>query len=326
MTDRRSFCALIAGASVFPTAAHAQPAPWKLATGYKAESFHGKNLTQFAREVTAQPGALRIDLAADNSLFKLNEIFDAVRTGKVQMGETIMTSLTKEMPVTGADSVPFVVRSYGDALRMWRYQRPLIEKRFLMAGVRCLMAVPWPPQGLYTNKPINRASDLRGAKMRTYNVTTQRIADLLGATPVDVPMLQVRQALSEGRIDCMITSAVTGVDNQVWGLVKNYYEINAWFPKNVTFVNAQAFDALPAESQSNLLKAAAAAEARGWAESEKAAAESVEELRRHGMKIERVPAEFLVELKRLGERFSLEWIKQVGLEANEIFIPYFTKQ
>ena len=31
------------------------------------------------------------------------------------------------------------------------------------------------------------------------------------------------------------------------------------------------------------------------------------------------------EIKRLGERFSLEWIRQVGSEANDIFVPYFTQ-
>ncbi len=326
MTDRRNFCALLAMAGLLPAAARAQAPSWRLATGYRAETFHGRNLQQFAQEVAQASGAPRIELKPDNSLFKLGDIFDAVREGKAEMGETIMTSLTKDMPVAGADSVPFVVRSYADALRLWRYQRPLIEKHFTERGLRCLMAVPWPPQGLYTNKPIARASDLRGTKMRTYNPTTERIAELLGATSVDVPMVQVRQALGEGRIDSMITSAVTGVENQVWGLVKNYYEINAWFPKNVTFVNAKAFDALPAEAQRAILQAAAQAETRGWADSEKAAQDSVEELRRHGVKIERISAEFLSDIKRMGERFSLEWIKQVGLEANEVFIPYFTKQ
>lgn len=325
MTDRRSFCALMAGMSVLPKVAQAQAA-WKLATGYRAESFHGQNLLQFTKDVGAGPGGMRIELHANNSLFKLNDIFGAVRDAKVQSGETIMTSLTKDMPSAGADSVPFVVRSYADAKRLWKCQKPLIDKRFEAAGLLPLMAVPWPPQGLYTNKPIARASDLRGTRMRTYNATTERIAQLLGATPVDVPMVQVRQALAEGRIDCMITSAVTGVENQVWDQVKNYYEINAWFPKNITFANAGAFNALPPEARNDLLQAAAAAEVRGWAASEKAAVSSVEELRKHGMKIERVSAEFLTDIKRLGERFSLEWIKAVGPDANQIFIPYYTQQ
>ncbi len=324
MTNRRDFLALLAAAPL-PLTGYAQT-PWKLATGYKPDGFHGKNLLQLTKDIAALPGELRIELHPDNSLFKLSDIFDAVRAGKLEMGEAIMTGLSKEIPLAGADAVPFVVRSYSDAQRMWKYQRPLIEQKFLALGLRCLMAVPWPPQGLYTNRPVQRVSDLLGSKMRTYNPTTERIAELMGAQAVNVPTAQVRQAFVEGRVDCMITSAITGVDNQMWTQVKNYYEINAWYPKNITFVNAKAFDALPVQTQSNITQACLFAESRGWAESEQLAVESTENLRRRGMKIERVAPEFLTELKRMGERFSLEWIKQVGLEANHIFIPYFTKQ
>ncbi len=325
MTDRRDFCALIAGLGLLQGTGRAQAqATWKLATGYRAESFHGQNLQQFIKDVAA--AGLKIDLQPNNSLFKLAEIAGAVRDGKVESGETIMTSLVKDMPLAGADSVPFIVRTYEDSRRLWKHQRPLIEKKFAAEGLKPLFAVPWPPQGLYTNKPINRAADLKGTKMRTYNSTTQRIAQLLGATPVDVPMVNVGQALADGRIDCMITSAVTGVENQVWDHVKNYYEINAWFPKNITFANAKAYAALPEQTQKAVAAAAATAESRGWAASEKAAAESVEELRRHGMKIERISSEFLADIKRMGERFSVEWVREVGIEANDIFIPYYTQQ
>lgn len=327
MTDRRDFLTLLAGfgASSSPVFAQAQVrAGWKLATGYSADSFHGLNLAAFAKDLTA--AGLKVDVAANNSLFKLAEIAGAVRDGKVELGETIMTSLVKDMPVAGADSVPFIVRSYGDAKRLWKYQRPLIEKKFAAMGLKPLLAVPWPPQGLYTKVPIARAADLKGAKMRTFNNTTQRIAQLLGATPVDVPMAQVGQALADGKIDCMITSAVTGVENQVWDHVKNYYEINAWFPKNITFANAKAFDALTPDQQKTVLATSATAETRGWAASEKAAVESVEELRRKGMKIERVSPELLADIKRMGERFSLEWVREVGNEANDIFVSYYTNQ
>ena len=102
------------------------------------------------------------------------------------------------------------------------------------------------------------ARDLAGLKMRTYNPTTVRIAELLGAVPVDVPMVQVGQALAEGRMDAMITSAVTGVENKVWGGLKHYYELNAWFPKNIVFVNAKAFAAQPPAVQQAVLRAAVA--------------------------------------------------------------------
>ena len=204
--------------------------------------------------------------------------------GRIEAGETIMSGLVAQIPIAGADSVPFITRSYDDARRLWRHQRSGIERAFTARGLKALYAVPWPPQCLYSTKPIARIGDLRGLRMRTYNRTTVRIAEMTGATPVDVPMADVARALADGRINTMITSAVTGVDNKVWYGLK----------------------------------------ARGWAASEAAAGEAVEQLRRNGMKIERASAEVLMEIKILGERFSLEWVRQVGSEANTIFIPYFT--
>lgn len=313
---------LMAALALAPMA-HAQT-QWKLATGYRAESFHTRNLVQFAKEVErASSGALRIEVHPNNALFKLAEIPAAVEAGKAQAGETIMTSLVRDVPIAGADSVPFVVRTYADARRIWDLQRPLIEAHFATRGVKALYAVPWPPQGLFSIAPVRAASDFRGTRMRTYNPATVRIAELLNAAPVDVPMVEVNKALSGGKLDSMITSALTGVENQVWGQIKHYYPINAWFPKNIVFVNQQAFDALPAPVRQAVVKAAADAEARGWAMSEAISEESVAELQRKGIKVDRASAELDTELKRLGERFSREWVQSVGNDANKIFIPFY---
>ena len=317
-----AMAALLAAGASF--AQNSTPTTWKLATGYRAESFHGRNLTQFAEEIkTATKGQLQIELHANNSLVKLPEIRAAVESDKVQAGESIMSGLTKDMPTSGADSVPFVVSSYADASRLWRLQRPLTEKAFAKRGLKVLYAVPWPPQGLHSKKPITTLQDFKGTTMRTYNPSTQRIAELLGAKGVDVPMVEVGKALKEGRMDSMITSAVTGAENKVWGEIKYYYEINAWFPKNIVYVNEKAFNALPAASQKAVLESAAQAEQRGWQFSQKAAADSTEELRANGVKIERIPREIESALKRLGEKFSREWVTSVGHEATAIFTPYY---
>jgi TRAP-type transport system periplasmic protein len=315
---------LLIAALVVTGAAHAQTTTWKLATGYRAESFQTQNIQQFAADVeAAAAGQLKIAVHPNNSLFKLGEIRQAVQDGKADAGETIMSSLVKDIPIAGADSVPFVVSSYPDAQRMWKLQRPLIEKHFTARGLKVLYAVPWPPQGLFSNKPIRNSSDFNGIQMRTYNQTTVRIAELLKAKPVDVAMVEVNKALAEGRLDNMITSAVTGVENQVWGPIKYYYEINAWFPKNIVFVNAKAFNALKPVAQKAVMNAAAAAETRGWERSKAVMADSTNELRSHGIKVERVSSEFESEIKRFGEKFSREWVRLVGNEANDIFIPYY---
>jgi TRAP-type C4-dicarboxylate transport system substrate-binding protein len=316
--------ALLMAALVVTGAAHAQTTNWKLATGYRAESFQTQNIQQFAADVdVATAGQLKIEVHSNNSLFKLGEIRQAVQDGKADAGETIMSSLVKDIPIAGADSVPFVVSSYSDAQRMWKLQRPLVEKHFATRGLKVLYSVPWPPQGLFSNKAIRNSSDFAGTRMRTYNQTTVRIAELLRAQPVDVAMVEVSKALTEGRMDNMITSAVTGVENQVWGPIKYYYEINAWFPKNIVFVNAKAFNALKPAAQKAVMNAAAAAETRGWERSKAVMVDTTNELRAHGIKVERISAEFDSEIKRFGEKFSREWVRLVGNEANDIFIPYY---
>ncbi|MBA4264877.1 MAG: C4-dicarboxylate ABC transporter substrate-binding protein [Comamonadaceae bacterium] len=311
--------AALAAASV----AHAQT-QWKLATGYRAESFHTENIAQFARDVDrTTAGALKITVHPNNTLFKLGDIRQAVEDGKSEAGETIMTSMVGEMPITGADAIPFVVSSYADARRLWNLQRPLIEKHFAARGLMPLYAVPWPPQGLFASAPVQSPADFRGTRMRTYNQSTQRIAQMLGATPVDVPMVEVNQALASGKMDSMITSAVTGVENKVWGQIGHYYTINAWFPKNIVFANLKAVQSLSPAVRQALLAAAGEAEARGWALSEQVADASTRELTQQGMKVGRVSPSFEAELKRMGERFSREWVQSVGNEANVIFVPYY---
>ena len=299
---------------------------WKLATGYRAESFHTQNIAQFAREVgAASGGQLTIEVFPNSTLAKLADITQAVRDGKAQAGETIMTSMVKDIPIAGADTVPFVVSSYSDAQRLWKLQRPGIEKHFAERGMKLLYTVPWPPQGLHSSKPVRSLADFKGTQMRTYNSTTLRIAELLGAKPVDVAMVDVGKALTEGRMDNMITSALTGVENKVWGQIKYYYEINAWFPKNVVFVSSKAFDALKPDTRTTVLKAAGDAEIRGWAVSQALAISATDELRANGVKIERIPPDVDAEIKRMGEKFSREWVRSVGNEANTIFVPYYIK-
>ena len=51
----------------------------------------------------------------------------------------------------------------------------------------------------------------------------------------------------------------------------------------------------------------------------------METLRSNGMRVEPVTSELAQGLRRLGEKLSLEWVRSVGPEANQMFISYFTQ-
>ncbi|MCM5682655.1 TRAP transporter substrate-binding protein [Schlegelella sp. S2-27] len=300
-------------------------AEWKLATGYGAGSFQTENIRRFAQDVqTATAARVRIAVHPNNMLVPMAGIRQEVASGAIEAGEVILSSLAAQMPLAEADSVPFIVGSYADARRLWKYQRPLIEREFARNGLVVLYAVPWPAQGLYARQPVRSTRDLRGLNMRTYNAATERIAELVGARPVQVAMTEVGQALAAGRFETMVTSSVTGAENRVSAHLKYFYAIYAWMPKNIVFLNRRAFDALAPADRDVVLKAAEAAEARGWAMSEDADRQALAQLAKEGMTVEPAPLELRQELRRYGERFSLEWLRKVPQEANLLFVPYFT--
>ena len=131
-------------------------------------------------------------------------------------------------------------------------------------GLMLLYAVPWGPQGLYAKKDINSIDDLKGLKMRAYNVGTTRIAELAGAQGVTIQAAELPQALATGTVNAFMTSGATGFDSKVWETVSHYYDCQAWIPNNVILVNKAAFAGLDKPTQDALLKSAAAAEERGW--------------------------------------------------------------
>ena len=127
-----------------------------------------------------------------------------------------------------------------------------------------LYTVPWPPQGIYTNRALNSAADMKGLKWRAYSPATSKIAELVGAQPVTVQAAEVSQALATGVIDSYMSSGATGYDSKTYEHLKHFYDTQAWLPKNAVIANRSAFDALDKPTQAALLKAAADAETRGW--------------------------------------------------------------
>ena len=212
---------------------------WDMALAYGAGNFHSANATEFAKNVTEKSGGkLTIVTHPGGSLFKGGEIFRAVRTGQAQIGERFMSALGKEDPLLEIDSQPFLATSYSDAMKLYKASKDEIIKGLDAKGLVFLYAVPWPAQGLYSKKEINSVNDLKGLKFRAYNSATIRIAELTGMAPTKIEAAEISQAFSTGAVESMITSPTTGKNSKIWeNGVKYFYDIAAWFPKNMVIVN-----------------------------------------------------------------------------------------
>jgi TRAP-type transport system periplasmic protein len=292
---------------------------WDMPTAYPPTNFHTENIAQFVADIDkATGGKLKITVHSNASLFKANEIKRAVQTEQAQIGEVLISAYSNEDPIFGVDSIPFLATSYADAEKLWKASKKALDDRFAKQGMRILYAVPWPPQGIYSNKPINAIADMKGLKMRTYNPATSRIAELSGAQPVTIQAAELAQAMATGAVNANITSGATGYDSKAWEQVKYFYDAQAWLPKNIVFVNMKAFTALDKPTQDAVLKAAAEAEARGWKLSQEKTKWYLEQLAKNGMTVAPPSPAFAADLKKVGETMTGEWIKQAGADGQAI--------
>src|SRR6185295_9909236 len=166
-------------------------------------------------------------------------------------------------------------------------------------GMMVLYTVAWPPQGIYANRQINSVADMKGLKWRAYSPATAKIAELVGAQPVTVQAAELSQALATGVVDSYMSSGSTGYDSKTYEHIKNWYNTQAWLPKNAVIVNVKAFDALDKPTQAALLKAAADAETRGWKISEEKNNWYVDQLKAKGMVIIKPPEQLTADLRRV---------------------------
>ncbi len=320
---RRLFSASLLTASLaFGAAAQAQT-KWDLPAAYPATNFHSQNLAQFADEVDkATGGKLKITVHANASLFKAPEIKRAVQGGQAQAGEILLANFQNEWQLFGADGLPFLATSYDESRKLYAAQKPLLEKKLAEQGMMLLYAVAWPPQGLYSKRPVASAADLKGMKWRGYSPATSRIGELVQAQPVTVQAAELSQALATGVVEANMTSGATGVDSKFYEHLKHYYDVQAWLPKNAVIVNKRAFDALDKPTQDALVKAAAAAEARGWTASAKVNTDTLATLKANGMTVEPPSAALKADLQKVGETMLKEWLEKAGPEGQAMLSAY----
>jgi len=296
---------------------------WDVPTAYPANNFHTENLQQFANDVDkATHGKLKLQLHANASLFKAPEIKRAVQGGQAQAGEILLVNYENEDALYGLDGIPFLATSYAESFKLYKASRKALDDKLATQGMMLLYAVPWPPQGIYTNRTLNSAADMKGLKWRAYSPATSKIAELVGAQPVTVQAAEVPQALATGVIDSYMSSGSTGFDSKTYEHIKTWYDTQAWLPKNAILVNKRAYDQLDKPTQTALLKAAAEAETRGWKLSQEKNGWYLDQLKAKGMTIAKPSEQLTADLKKVGNYMLAEWLRKSGDPGKKVVDAY----
>ena len=314
---------LAASAVALAAAAPAMAEKWDMPMAYSATNFHSEVGANFAQCVTdATGGDLEIVTHPSGSLFAGNEIKRAVQTGQANIGERLISAHQNENPLYGVDSVPFLVSSFDEHEKLWEIAGPTVAEALAEENLHYLYSVPWPPQGLYFRDPVESVADMKGVKFRSYSTATARLAELTGMLPVQIEAAEISQAFATGVADSMVSSGSTGYDRKVWEHLNHFYIVDAWLPRNIVFVNNDAWNGLSDETKAAMNDCAAAAKAEGLQRSKDYTDFTLNGLREGGMTVESANDTLMGELKAIGETMTTEWLETAGDAGKAIVDSY----
>jgi len=167
---------------------------------------------------------------------------------------------------------------------------------------------------------------MKGLKFRAYNASTSRLAELAGMQPTQIEAAEVQQAFSTNAVESMVSSGATGYDRKVFDAgVTNYYEVDAWLPRNTVMVNKDAYAGLPDDQKTALTECAADAEAKGLQASKDYTQFTYDGLRKGGMTVEPASDALKGELQEIGATMTSEWLNSAG-ETGRSIIESFKSQ
>ena len=314
--------ALSVGAA--PAAAAADAAErWDMPTAYADSNYHTRNARLFAEAVgVCTGGALEITVHGNGSLVAGGGIKEAVESGAAPIGERLLSAHQDETPVFGVDSVPFLASSFEASERLWQAAKGRLTESLAGQNLVLLYAVPWPPQGMYVKRAIASVADLEGVRVRTYNAATARLAALAGMPAVHVEAASLAQALADGRVEALVSSAATGYDRRLWEHMSHFYDIRAWLPRNYVFANGDAFAALDLHARNCLRAAALLAEAAGTAEARALNVQHLAALAANGMSVEAPGERLATDLAEIGATMASEWAAAAGADGAAIIAAF----
>jgi TRAP-type C4-dicarboxylate transport system substrate-binding protein len=297
---------------------------WDMHLNYPPNNYHTKAAQSFADKVKdATKGELEIVLHPGSSLgFKGQELLRVLAEGQLSIAEVPPGMVEGDAPIMALTAQPFLAASFKEQDLLYDSVKPAYAKALQKFNQFTLWSSPWPFAGIYTNRPINALSDLKGLKMRVYDGTGEAFGKHTGIAARNLPFSEVYPAMKAGLLDSLYTSSVSGVDAKIWEMTKYFTRINIVAPINLFNINQKAWEKLSKDVQNTVLKLAKESEAEIWKSVEQMDADSVETLKKNGMIISEVGPAFRKDLDQVGVKLREEWLKKAGAEAQTVLVNF----
>lgn len=193
-------------------------------------------------------GRIKIDRFAAMALGgKPPELIDQAIDGVADIVWAVNGFTPGRFPRTEVFELPFMVKDARAASAAYWKMFDKYMKDTDFADVHVIGTWVHGPGMLHTKAPVAKPSDLNGMKIRGGSRMVNQLLEILGATPVGLPVMAIPEALSKGVIDGTTIPWEVTTALKVSELVHNHTEFDGPAIYDLTFVlamNKSKYDGL----------------------------------------------------------------------------------
>ena len=244
---------------------------------------------------------IRVTVAGELGV-KREDIPLILASGKIQMAFLAHGHIAGTVPHLSIYSLPFLIGSFEgiteDAKTVEKAIHAMTAKDLNKLGIGIAFGYPSVPTEIICKQPIEDMSDLKNVKVRAWDQSTSDIISALNGIPVVMSISETYTALQRGVVDAVMTGVGTGmIPMSLQEVAKNLHIVSLAPAYIYIGYNIKDFNKLPADYQKILREE--------WANAQKAAekyqagavGESLDTMRKAGVKIIKPPADQMEAMK-----------------------------
>ena len=296
--------ALGLGAWGYAAAAFAAAGPVKVRLGTLAPkgSSYYKHLQAMGEKWRQAPsGGVSLTIYPDGTMGGEADMVRRMRLGQLQAGMLTAVGLAEiERSVSGLQFLPMMFRTLEEVDYIGEKLQPMLEKRLEEKG---FVALFWTDTGwvrFFSKQVVIRPDDLRKTK---FFVWAGSLADVdlyrsVGLNPVPLETVDILPNLQTGLINAVPLPPSYALAGQVDGAAPHMLDL-AWVPLvGALVITKKIWDSIPPEARDALRGAAAETGKLIKADGRRESVESVEAMRKRGLKVHALTPEVEAEWRR----------------------------
>ncbi len=312
-----SFCCILSDSFADPIVikyAHQLPESQPVA---KQARFFEKLVTERAK------GRVKIQIYPAGQLFGAKELFNAVRTGEVEMAAVVIGPMQGAIPLLEIFDIPFLFEDFDAVKAAWYGRvRDLTAPRLNRLGAK------WLAPGYYgftqvsnSKLEIKSPKDFEGLKIRAVGPMTSDIIKQFGGSSITMGGGEAYMAMARGTVDGSATGVVSMYTRKYSEVQKYATIMNLNYIGIPILINLEFWNSLPKDIQQIIQESAEKSAEFVKTKTEVMEAECLKGIERQGMDVYILTPQEREAFKDAARPVTERWIKRHG-EIGKSLVEY----